>query len=137
MNQVVLSGRLTKDPETRTTQSGLTITNITVATDDSYKKQDGTKVENPNFHRVVYMGGIAQVVAKHFSKGDGIEVLGSINYRDYEQDGERKYITEIAGRGFSFPPCKKETGNKVPNQSKPSEQPQVDSSEGEDDDLPF
>lgn len=115
MNKVILTGRLAKYPESRTTQSGLTITNLTVATDDSYKKQDGSKVQKSNFHRVVYMGGIAQVVAKHFSKGDGIEVEGSINYRQYEQDGQQKFITEIAGRGFGFPPCRKEGGNKVPN----------------------
>lgn len=132
-NYVYLHGRLAADPETRTIDSGLSITNITVVTSDPYKNKNGEKIDEPCYHKVVYMGNIAEMVAKYFKKGDGIISTGSLRYRTVGEGDNRKYYTDISGQGFQFP-----LGRKTDNQSQEAVKNQSkEESTGEDDDLPF
>lgn len=132
MNKVTLHGRLSKDVDYRTTGEGLQITKLTVVTDESYKDRNGNKVDKAEFHNVVFMGAKAEVINKYFKKGDGIIVEGKLTHRSYEDnEGQRKYITEIAGLGFYFP-----FGRKQENQSTQAERNEQPA-EATADDLPF
>lgn len=115
MNIVILEGRLTKDPDYKTTQSAVGVCNISIATDESYKK-DGQKVDKTEFHNVVYFGPVAEVVNRNFKKGDGIKVQGKLETQSYEKDGQKRYSTKVVANYFGFPSCRR-SDNPAPKQS--------------------
>lgn len=87
MNVVVLTGRLVKEPETRTTNNGLMIAKFTLA--------DNSKKDEPNFINCVAFGKTAEIVDKYGSKGKMLGVTGRVQTGSYEKNGERRYTTEI------------------------------------------
>ena len=94
MNKAIIQGRLTKDPEIRDTQSGIAVTNFTVAVDRSYKNKDGSR--ETDFIPCVAWRQTAEHIARYYKKGNRILVEGSIQIRNWEDDqGQRRYITEI------------------------------------------
>lgn len=105
MNNVTLMGRLTKDPETKETNDGLVITRFTVAVDDS-AKNDGTR--KTNFISCVSFRKTAEFVAKYFTKGKPISLVGKIQTGSYEkQDGTRVYTTDVVADRVEFVPTTK------------------------------
>lgn len=95
-NSVQLIGRLGKDPEVRTFESGKMMATFSIATTDSYKNQKGEKVEDTQWHNIVIWGKLADVAGKYLKKGNEVVVEGKLVHRAYETSaGEKRYITEV------------------------------------------
>jgi len=95
-NRAILIGRLGRDPETKTIESGKKVTHFTLATDDSYKNAEGQKVSEATWHNITAWNGLADVADRFLKKGREVAVEGRIVYRSYEdKKGVMKYITEI------------------------------------------
>lgn len=101
MNKVILIGRLTRDPELRTTQSGLATTTFTVAISRNYTNNNGT--QETDFINCVCWRKLAENVAKYCSKGSQVAVEGRLQTRNYDlQDGTKRYVTEVLAENVSF-----------------------------------
>ncbi|MEL7148288.1 MAG: single-stranded DNA-binding protein [Bacteroidota bacterium] len=94
-NHVQLIGRLGADPEIKQFDSGKKKASFSMATNDSYKNADGEKVEETQWHNVVAWDKKADLIEQYLSKGSEVAVSGKLTYRDYESDGQKKYITEV------------------------------------------
>jgi single-strand DNA-binding protein len=99
INKVILVGNLGADPETRYTPSGSAVTNVRLATSESWKdKQTGEQQERTEWHRVVFFNRLAEIAAEYLRKGSQIYVEGSIRTRKWQdQSGQDRYSTEIVG----------------------------------------
>lgn len=102
VNKVILVGNLGADPEVRTMQSGDEVCNLSIATSESWKdKATGEKKDKTEWHRVViFSPGLVGVCKNYLNKGAKVYLEGQIQTRNYEQNGEKKYTTEIVLRGF-------------------------------------
>ena len=97
VNKVILLGNLGADPETRYTASGSAVTNIRIATTDSWRdKQSGDRQERTEWHRVVFFARLAEIAAEYLRKGSQCYVEGQIRTNKWQgQDGQDRYTTEI------------------------------------------
>jgi single-strand DNA-binding protein len=96
INKVILVGNLGADPETRYTPSGTAITEIRVATSESWKdKQTGEQQERTEWHRVTFFGKLAEIAAEYLKKGAQVYIEGKIKTEEYEKDGAKRYSTKI------------------------------------------
>lgn len=97
INKVILIGNLGKDPETRYLPSGGAVTNITLATSETWKdKQSGQSQERTEWHRVVFFNRLAEIAAEYLKKGSKVYIEGSLRTRKWQgQDGQDRYTTEI------------------------------------------
>ena len=98
VNKVILLGHLGKDPEIRAMETGRKVANFTLATSETYKDKNGERVENTEWHNVVFWGPVTEVIEKYVKKGTQIYVEGKLRTRSYEtKEGVKKYTTEILG----------------------------------------
>lgn len=88
INKQIILGRLGKDPESRTTQSGKHVVNFTVATDNPGEQP-------PTWHRVVAWEKLADICASYLNKGSLVYIEGRTVHREWEQDGQRRWTTEV------------------------------------------
>lgn len=97
INKVILVGNLGADPETRYTASGAAITNIRVATSETWRdKQTGENQERTEWHRVVFFNRLAEIAGEYLRKGSQVYVEGSLRTRKWQdQSGQDRYTTEI------------------------------------------
>jgi len=96
VNKVILVGNVGGDPEVRYMPSGGAVTNLTLATSESWKdKQTGQPQERTEWHRVVFFNRLAEIAGEYVRKGSKIYVEGSLRTRQWEQDGVKRYTTEI------------------------------------------
>jgi single-strand DNA-binding protein len=96
VNKVILIGNLGRDPETRYMPDGAAITNISVATTDTWKDKQGEKQEKTEWHRVAFFGKLAEIAAEYLKKGSQVYVEGRLQTRKWQdKDGNDKYTTEI------------------------------------------
>ena len=96
VNKAIIVGNLGKDPEMRYLPSGDAVANISVATTSKYKNKAGEMVEETEWHRVSFFGGLAEVVGKYLKKGSQVYIEGKIKTRKYtDKDGVEKYSTDI------------------------------------------
>ncbi len=97
VNKVILIGNLGKDPETRYLPSGDAVTNITVATTESWKdKKSGDKQEHTEWHRISFFGRQAEVAGEYLKKGSPVYIEGRIRTRKWQdKEGQDRYSTEI------------------------------------------
>ena len=97
INKVILVGNLGGDPETRYTANGAAITNITVATSESWRdKQTGENQERTEWHRVVFFNRLAEIAGEYLRKGRQVYIEGSLRTRMWQgQDGQDRWTTEI------------------------------------------
>jgi len=97
INKVILVGNLGQDPEVRYTTSGSAVTNISVATAESWKdKNTGEKVEKTEWHRVVFFGRLAEIAGEYLRKGSQVYIEGKIQTRKWQdQNNQDRYTTEI------------------------------------------
>lgn len=101
MNKVYLIGNLTRDPETRTTQNGLTVCSFTLAVNRRMKKQDGT--QETDFINVTAWRQLGELCAKYLAKGKKAAVSGSLQTRTYEaKDGSKRSAFEIVAEEVEF-----------------------------------
>ena len=96
VNKVILIGNCGGDPEVRYMPNGNAVTNVTLATSDTWKdKQTGQQQERTEWHRVVFFGHIAEVVGEYARKGSKLYIEGRLQTREWEKDGVKRYTTEI------------------------------------------
>ena len=97
INKVILVGNLGGDPETRYTASGAAITNITLATSESWRdKQSGETQERTEWHRVVFFNRLAEIAGEYLRKGRQVYIEGSLRTRKWQdQSGQDRWTTEI------------------------------------------
>lgn len=96
VNKVIIVGNIGKDPDVRYMPSGEAVTNITVATTDSWKDKDsGEKRETTEWHRVVFFRKLAEIAGQYLKKGSQVYIEGSLKTRKWEKDGHTNYTTEI------------------------------------------
>ncbi len=98
VNKVVLVGRLTRDPEMRTTGSGQQVASLSLATNNFWTDKSGTRQERTEFHSVVLWGRLAEIAGQYLTKGQECYVEGRLQSREYTaKDGSQRKVTEIIG----------------------------------------
>ncbi len=157
INKVILIGNLGADPETRYTANGGAITNIRVATSESWRdKQTGEQQERTEWHRVVLFGKLGEIAGEYLKKGRQVYIEGSLRTNKYtDKDGIERYSTDIVanemqmlggpggggggGEGGSWSRDRGErSGGGAPRGAAPSSRPAQKPAETfEDDDIPF
>ena len=95
INKVILLGNVGAEPEIRVMEGGAKVARLRVATTDKWTDGNGQKQEKTEWHSVMFWRGLADVVDKYVHKGSQIYIEGKIRYREFEQNGEKKYYTEI------------------------------------------
>ena len=96
VNKVILIGNLGADPETRYLPSGDAVTNIRIATTDTWKDKSGEKQEHTEWHRVAFFGKTAEIAGEYLKKGSPVYVEGRIRTRKWQdKEGQERYSTEI------------------------------------------
>src|SRR5688572_11308276 len=96
LNKVMLIGRLTRDPETRTTPQGVSVTNFGLATGRVWKDDQGTTQERTEFHNIVAWRRLAEICAQYLAKGRQVYIEGHLQTRSWEdQEGKKNYRTEV------------------------------------------
>jgi len=97
INKVILVGNLGADPETRYMPNGTAVTNIRVATTESWKDKDtGDQKENTEWHRVVFFGRLAEIVAEYLRKGSQVYIEGKLRTRKWQdREGNDRWSTEV------------------------------------------
>ena len=135
LNKVMLIGHLGDEVKMHYFDGGNSIGRFSIATNESYtSKQTGEKITNTEWHNIVVRNKLAEICEKYLSKGDKVYCEGRIKTRQWEQEGQKKYTTEIHVVDMTFLTTKKETVKPAapvvnqPTASKPAE---------ENDDLPF
>jgi len=98
VNKVILIGNLGRDPETRYTTGGDAVTNLRIATTETWKDKAGEKQEKTEWHTVVLFGRQAEIAGEYLKKGRPVYVEGRLQTRKYtDKEGVEKYSTEIVG----------------------------------------
>ncbi len=96
LNKVMLIGRLTKNPELRTTPNGQSVTTFSLATNRYFTDGAGAKQERSEFHTIVAWGKLAEICNQYLAKGRRAYIEGRMQTRDWvAQDGTRRYTTEV------------------------------------------
>jgi single-strand DNA-binding protein len=98
LNKVTLIGRLGRDPEMRYTASGTAVCTFTLATNRFRQGQDGSPQEDTDWHTVVTWDKLAETCNQFLSKGRLVYVEGALQTRSWEQDGQKRYKTEVVAR---------------------------------------
>lgn len=135
VNKVILVGNLGGDPEVRYMPNGNAVTNVTIATTDSWKdKQTGQQQERTEWHRVVFFGRLAEVAGEYLRKGSQVYIEGALRTRKWQdQSGQDRYTTEIVvdmngqmqmlgGRGGDGGYQQPQQGGYAPQQAAPAPQ---------------
>lgn len=147
INKAILIGNLGVDPETRYAANGTAITNLRLATSDTWRdKQTGDMQERTEWHRVVLFARLAEVAAEYLRKGSKVYIEGRIQTRKWQgQDGQDRYTTEIVANEMQMLDSKgggsaSFDGPSGGGQSRPQQQPAAagggqDAGGGFDDDL--
>lgn len=136
LNKVMIIGRLTRDPELRTTTNGANVASFSVATSFNWTDQSGQKKEQTEFHNVVAWRKLGEIVGQYLKKGSQVYIEGRLSTRSWEgQDGKKNYRTEIVADNMIM------LGRPSGNQPQQAEQPpQTESTpqiQIEDSDIPF
>ena len=103
VNKAIIVGNLGRDPEVRYTPDGTAVTNFSVATSIEWKdKNTGEKKELTEWHRVVAFRRLGEICGQYLSKGRQVYVEGRLQTRSWEQDGVKRYMTEIVANEVQF-----------------------------------
>ena len=103
INKVILIGNLGRDPETRYSQSGSAVTNFSVATTENWRdRQTGEQQERTEWHNVVCFARLAEIAGEYLKKGSKVYIEGSLRTSSWEQDGQKRYRTEVMARDLQM-----------------------------------
>jgi len=145
VNKVILIGNLGQDPELKYTPSGVPVCSFSLATTEKWSDKDGNKVEKTEWHKIKVWRKQAEIAAEYLKKGSPIYVEGRLETRSWEQDGQKKYMTEIICDRFQMLGRKEDSGSggsssqsssRKTTSSEPPDEPPPDEF-ANDDDLPF
>lgn len=140
VNKVILIGNVGKDPETRYLPSGGAVTNLTLATSESWKdKNTGEQQERTEWHRVVFFNRLAEIAGEYLKKGSKVYIEGALRTREWEKDGVKRYTTEIVASEMQMLDSKPDSSERP---AAAQSAPRKAASGGEsfddfDDDIPF
>tara|TARA_B100000941_G_C28362806_1_gene477957 strand:+ start:73 stop:513 length:441 start_codon:yes stop_codon:yes gene_type:complete len=141
VNKVILVGNLGQDPESRFTPQGTAVTNLSIATNESWKDQNGETQDRTEWHRVVMYGRMAETAVEYMRKGQMVYVEGRLNTREWEDQNQiKRKTTEIRCDNFTMLGRRGDSTGSMssPATKNPEAQGTVPSeSINEDDDLPF
>ncbi|OGH85881.1 MAG: hypothetical protein A2493_02435 [Candidatus Magasanikbacteria bacterium RIFOXYC12_FULL_33_11] len=144
LNRATIIGRLTRDPEVKTTPSGQTVANLSAATNRVWTDKSGVKQEKVEFHNIVIWGKLAEIAGQYLSKGRQVYLEGRLETRDWTgQDGVKKYRTEIVADnmimlgGNNSGAGKGSFGNDTSVSNDNTDQSVSDSDEIKVEDIPF
>ena len=164
INKVILVGNLGNDPEQRSMPNGNAVTNISIATSESWRdKQTGQQQERTEWHRVVFFNRLAEVAGQYLRKGSKVYIEGKLQTRKWQdQNGQDRYTTEILGNEMQMLDSRgdnmggqqggydggysqaqpQQSYNQAPQQQAPQQAPQaapapVANMDDFDDDIPF
>ena len=136
LNKVILIGNLGQDPEARFTPQGTAVTNLSIATNESWKDQSGETQDRTEWHRVVMYGRMAETAAEYMKKGQMVYVEGRLNTREWEDQNQiKRKTTEIKCDNFTML-GRRSDAPAGQSQGAMSQPPSAPDSEV-DDDLPF
>ena len=102
VNRIVLMGNLAADPELRYTPQGSAVATFRIAVNRAYRDAEGELKEDTQFFTVVSWGKTAELCTQYLNKGRGALVEGRLNVRDYEKEGERRWVTEVVASRVVF-----------------------------------
>ncbi len=153
VNKVILIGNLGRDPETRYMPDGGAVTNVSIATTETWKDKNGEKQEKTEWHRVAFFGKLAEIAGEYLKKGSQVYVEGRLQTRKWQdKDGQDKYTTEIvadrmqmlgsrqgmggADRGAEREAPEREGGGRAAG-AKPASKPAGGKFDDFEDDIPF
>lgn len=124
LNKVMLIGRLTRDPEARTTPQGATVTNFSLATNRVWKDAQGTQQDRTEYHNIVAWRKLGEICAQYLAKGRQVYIEGHLQTRswDDQQSGKKQYRTEIVANNMIM--LGSRADNAGPGTSRPAAQPQ-------------
>ena len=138
-NLVLLTGNVGNDPKVTPLENSIKVATFSLATSTGgYTSKEGKEIpEVTQWHNIVAWRGLAELCEKFIHKGDKIEIIGTIQYREYEKDGQKRYVTDIVASDIILSGGKSDT-NKPPmpsveNMPTPDMMPNVP----HNDDLPF
>lgn len=145
INKVILIGNLGADPETRYMPSGSAVTNVRLATSESWRdKESGEQQERTEWHRVVFFGRLGEIAAEYLSKGRQVYVEGRIRTNKWQdRDGNDRYTTEIVANEMQMLGGRADAAAGAPARAAPAAAPAAaaagsTSDSGDfDDDIPF
>lgn len=104
INHVVISGNLTRDPETRSTSSGVTLCRLGVAVNERYKDSSGEWADRPNYFNVTLWRGVAEWVGSNLHKGDRVVIDGRLRWHQWQaDDGSKREAVDITGDSIVTP----------------------------------
>jgi len=138
VNKAILIGNLGRDPELRYTPSGAAVCTFSIATSEKWRdKQTNEMKESTNWHNIVFWGKQAELAKQYLTKGSPVYIEGRIQTRSWDDNGVKKYITEIVGQRLQF--LGRRSGEAATENDAPPP-PEADAAPPlteEDDDLPF
>ena len=146
VNKVIILGRLGADPELRSSPSGVTTCNLSIATSINWTdKNSGDKKEKTEWHRVVFFGRPAEVIDQYMKKGQQLYVEGRLETSKYEKDGIERFSTNIIGESFNFisgsstqmDDSTQSEFNQTPSQNENMSSESNSKKDDFDDDIPF
>ena len=140
INKVIIVGNLGADPDSRAMPSGNVVTNISVATSESWNDRDtGEKQEKTEWHRVVFFNRLAEIAAQYLKKGSQVYVEGKLQTRKWEdKEGNERWTTEVVANQMQM--LGDRMSNDISNDNASSSQSSSDndfSTDEFDDDIPF
>jgi single-strand DNA-binding protein len=99
VNKVILVGNVGADPDCKQLDNGNTVATLTLATSETWKdKSSGEPQEKTEWHRIVFFGRLAEIVEEWVKKGHKLYIEGRLQTRSWEQDGVKRYTTEVVGK---------------------------------------
>lgn len=105
LNKVYLIGRLTADPEARTTQAGQTVTTMRMATNRVWTSPSGEKNESTEYHTIVAWARLGEIASQYLKKGSLLMIEGRLQTRSWDaQDGTKRYRTEVVAESLQMGP---------------------------------
>ena len=144
VNKVILLGNVGGDPETKYMPSGGAVTNLSIATSETWKdKQTGQPQERTEWHRVVFFNRLAEIAKEYVRKGSKVYVEGALRTRSWEQDGVKRYSTEIVASEMQMLDSREggqpsqQQGQQQERRQAQQQAPQGGFDDGFDDDIPF
>jgi single-strand DNA-binding protein len=143
INKTILIGNCGQDPEVKYTPDQRAITNITIATSESWKDKSGQQQDRVEWHRVVFFNRLAEIAGEYLKKGSKVYIEGSLRTRKWQdKEGHDRYTTEIVAKEMQMLDSKSESSTQsmpISNNDSPARQiPKATKADNfMDDDIPF
>jgi single-strand DNA-binding protein len=138
-NLITLIGHLGQAPETKNLSMGSSVTRLSLATSISWKNTEGVKSEKTEWHSIVLWNKLGQVAQDYLEKGSKVLIVGRVEYRKVEKNGETRYYTDVIASEMRLLSTKSTPTNSSPENNLPKGQPKSLTALRPDDkeDLPF